>query len=119
MNVLFISADLMFAPQLEAACRRHGAELVAVRRADALHRAPEAAAAILDLAMPGIQPEQVVAALRARGVAAIAAYGAHVQQALLEQARSAGCGLVLSRGQLHAQCDEVVGRLMGMVSAGS
>lgn len=119
MNVLFVSGDLLFTPQLEAACRRHGAELVAVRRADALDRAPEAAAAILDLAMPGIQPEQVVAALRARGVAAIAAYGAHVQHGLLEQARAAGCSLVLSRGQLHAQCEQVVARLVEMVSAAS
>lgn len=119
MNVLFISGDLLFAPRLEAACRRYGVELVAVRRADALHQAPDAAAAILDLAMPGIQPEQVVTTLRARGVAAIAAYGAHVQQALLEQARAAGCGLVLSRGQLHAQCEQIVGRLVEMVSTGS
>lgn len=119
MNVLLLSQDLLFTPRLEAACGRCGAELVAVRAADALAQAPEAGAAILDLAMPGSEPERLVASLRARGVAAIAAYGSHVQQALLERARAAGCDLVLTRGQLHVQCDQVVEQLVELVSARS
>ena len=118
MNVLLLSDDLLFAPRLEAACRHCGAQLVMVRDAHDLHQAPPAGAAILDLAMPRCEPGELVPCLRARGVAAIAAYGAHVQRELLEKARAVGCELVLTRGQLHAQCESVVSRLVEMGAAG-
>ncbi|MCL6502375.1 MAG: hypothetical protein K6T86_06785 [Pirellulales bacterium] len=119
MNVVLLSGDLMFTPRLEAACRRHGAELLAVRDVESLCQIAEASAAILDLSTPGIRPAEVVASLRSRGVAAFAAYAAHVQHLILQEARAAGCHLVLTRGQLHAQCEQVVAQLLKLCAPGS
>lgn len=64
---------------------------------------------ILDLGMPGLDVASIVAQLRADQPAVqIVAFGPHVQEARLQEAQSAGCDLVLTRGQFHARARELV-----------
>ena len=113
MSVLLFTTDLMTSSKVDAAARRQGVTLVTVASGTALlEKAGEAGAAlvILDLNSPGVDPADLVSKLR--GLSApprsILAFGPHVHEAKLEAARAAGCDAVISRGQFHAQVDELI-----------
>jgi hypothetical protein len=66
--------------------------------------------ALLDLNSPGVNPVVVVPQLKALAnpPKAIIAFGPHVHEAKLADAKAAGCDLVLTRGQFDAQMDKLI-----------
>jgi len=60
--------------------------------------------ALVDLALDNLNLPAAVKAIKEGSPAAhVIAYGAHVDEAALADARDAGCDLVLTRGQFHKQ----------------
>lgn len=118
MAALALISDLMTQSQATAAATRAGKSLQVVGTAAALL---ERAAAmhpqlvILDLSHPGLEIESIAASLKphlAEG-ATLVAFGPHVHKARLDAAVAAGCDLVLSRGQFHAQAAELLAERAG------
>ena len=115
MNAILLSTDLMISSHVAGAAMRSGTQ---VRTASSVAALLEQAAegqpslVILDLSMPGIDPTQLVPQLKSLPVptATIAAFGPHVHAARLEAAAAAGCDVVMSRGQFHAQVDALLAR---------
>jgi DNA-binding NarL/FixJ family response regulator len=67
---------------------------------------------LVDLALPGLDVEQLVPSLREQlpETAAIVAYGPHVDEFALSTARQAGCDHVLSRGEFNRRQAEILER---------
>ena len=115
MDSLLVSFDLMLSSQASGAANRAGCELKVVPNiaaaVDALSQQP-GTLVVLDLGTPGNEPAEVVPKLRAATETelAIVAFGPHVHKQRLEAARAAGCEMVISRGQFHAQAEEIFRR---------
>ncbi len=117
MFAILLSADLMTASQAQGAAARAGcllktvansAQLLAVATQE-LANQQQPILLILDLTTPGVDPASLVpqlAALMPRPT--ILAFGPHVHEARLQAAADAGCDRVLSRGQFHAQCEQIL-----------
>jgi hypothetical protein len=113
--IYLLSMDLMFPSRVRAAAAACGAELVVAMSARALDaRLAERGCALLiiDLAACGVNLEEFVPRVKAapHPPRTILAVGPHVNEALLRSAGEAGCDLVLTNGQFHAQMDEIVAR---------
>jgi DNA-binding response OmpR family regulator len=67
---------------------------------------------LLDLNTPGLDCRTFVPQLRAASPdgTTIIAFGPHVHEAKLAQARSAGCDGVMARGQFYGQLAEIMAR---------
>ncbi|MBX7072780.1 MAG: hypothetical protein K1X71_06490 [Pirellulales bacterium] len=109
MSILLVSGDLMMTSKCQAAATRAGAALVtALSVESALAKAAESTprAVVLDLALRGLDPAVVMAKLAALTPRPIViAFAPHVHEARLAAAQTAGCDLVLSRGQFDRQMD--------------
>ena len=109
MIVAFITADLVFPSRIAGITNQLGAPLITAPNFDVLaaklNEAPEIALAVIDLNSPGADPAAIVPRLQSLGNPPkfIVAFGPHVHEAKLEAARTAGCNLVLTRGQFDAQ----------------
>src|SRR5262245_35625020 len=67
---------------------------------------------LIDLGMPGLDLTSTVTAIRAVAQSAhIVAFGPHVDEALLNSAKAAGCDVVLPRSQFHKQYTELLRRV--------
>ncbi len=111
MLVVALISDLMMQSQVSGA--RAGVHVDLVSSADALVAKAEAAEpqlVVIDLGHPGLEIRQVVEQLRAvlPSNATIMAFGPHVHKELLTAATLAGCDVVISRGQFHAQMAELL-----------
>jgi hypothetical protein len=116
--IALLSADLMQGSQIAGAAQRVSARLRSFSTVDSLCAAlaeipsPEEVArlVIVDLSLPGLD----VPALMARfetlpaGKPRTLAFGPHVHADRLAAAREAGCDQVVSRGQFHAQMEELL-----------
>ncbi|MCE9547419.1 MAG: hypothetical protein K8T25_18260 [Planctomycetia bacterium] len=116
MTAVLLSRDLMTTSQSSGAAARASVPLVSVANIEQLEArclAEVVPLVILDLSLPGLVPQDVVARLRALATPPeqIIAFGPHVHSDRLAAAREAGCDEVLSRGQYHAQCEELLGRI--------
>jgi CheY-like chemotaxis protein len=119
MSAILLTSDLMTASKAQGAATRAGCPLKTVGSEQALlAAAAEQAAAqnvagllILDLTTPGIDLPALVPQLRAlAGRPQILAFGPHVHEARLQAAAEAGCDSVITRGQFHAQAQEILAR---------
>ena len=115
MSALLLSSDLMLSSKVAAAGQRSGVGVTMAMSVAALVDkavATPVAVVILDLGTPGVDPAALVPQLRslAQPPRAIVAFGPHVQTEKLEAAAAAGCDEVFSRGQFHAQADEILTR---------
>jgi DNA-binding NarL/FixJ family response regulator len=64
---------------------------------------------IIDLALERLNLPAAVRAVKAGAPQArVVAFGAHVEEAALAEARNAGCDAVLTRGQFHKQYAELL-----------
>jgi CheY-like chemotaxis protein len=114
MQIIFLTNDLVFSSRVAGAAARNRLSLQTAVSAAALIELTTSADArplvLLDLNAPGVDPAQVVPALRALAdpPRAIIAYGPHVHEKRLSAAKGAGCEEVLTRGQFSAQMDEVL-----------
>jgi DNA-binding NarL/FixJ family response regulator len=114
MSVLALVSDLMMQSHLSGAARRAGTPVQLTSTTDALLSAAAAGQptlVILDLSHPGLDPADLLPRLAAvlPGVATVA-FGPHVHHERLRAAEAAGCGLVISRGQFHAQTEAILQR---------
>ncbi len=113
MLVVALISDLMMQSQVSGAAARAGVHVDLVSSADALVAKAETAEpqlVVIDLSHPGLVARQVVEQLRAvlPSSATIMAFGPHVHKELLTAATLAGCDIVISRGQFHAQMAELL-----------
>ena len=116
--IALLSADLMQGSQIAGAAQRVGAVLRTFSSADSLFNAISPANSgddsprlvIVDLAVPGLDVRALLARLETlpAGKPRTLAFGPHVHAERLAAAREAGCDQVISRGQFHAQMDELL-----------
>lgn len=115
MTALALISDLMIGSQSTAAAERVGSSLALVASEEALVAETEKvrpALVIVDLSHPGLDPHALM--LRLQPLlppdATSVAFGPHVHKERLLAAREAGFSLVISRGQFHAEMDEILKR---------
>jgi CheY-like chemotaxis protein len=111
MTVVLFTADLACSSKVAGAAARTGRRLeTAMSAAALLDKAAGAKLVIIDLTAPEAEPGALLPRLRALSPppTVVVAFGPHVHEADLAAARTAGCDLVLTRGQFHAQVDELL-----------
>jgi len=115
MTLLLLSADLMCSSRVCGAAERIGSgALTASSTAMLLEQLPSESLTlvVLDLNTPGLDVSELVPQVRrAAPSLPILAFGPHVHSQRLQAASESGCDLVVSRGQFHAQMDEILTRL--------
>ena len=117
MSASLLTTDLMTASKAQGAAMRAGCTLRTAANVDVLlaqAAEPGCRLVILDLGTPGLDPAELVPRLRSlESRPTILAFGPHVHEARLQAAIQAGCDLVISRGQFHAQAEEILGKHSG------
>jgi len=113
MTVLLLTRDLAVISQADGAAARNNIAIQTVSsEADAVDRCVElnASLIIVDLGMPSLDIESLVAQLQAAipTLPRLMAFGPHVHTERLAAARAAGFDSVISRGQFFAQLDVVL-----------
>ncbi len=109
--------DLMFTVKIQEAAKRAGLDPVFVKtQENAIERAREKpAVVILDLNYGGLNPLELIAALKAdegtRGVPLIG-YVSHVQVDLRQAAQAAGCDVVVARSAFVQGLPDLLGRFL-------
>ena len=120
MTVVLLSSDLAVLSRVEGAAARLGEK---VRQATAGPQAVDcceqecAGLLIVDLSSPALEIESIVSQLKAKPAikTRVVAFGPHVHEERLAAAQSAGCDLVMTRGQFDAQMQPVLARFLGPV----
>jgi CheY-like chemotaxis protein len=113
MSALALISELAMGSQVAAAAKRAGAEVELVSSEQAMIAGAERlrpSLAIVDLGHPGLDVRALFERLKPLlppGATSIA-FGPHVHKERLAAAREAGFGLVISRGQFHAEMDEIL-----------
>jgi DNA-binding response OmpR family regulator len=116
MRGLYFTSDLLFASRVTQAARRQGLEIEVLGSEQMLWAAAAAddvSLVILDLDRVGSDLQQRIAWLRQQSDGtAVVGYGPHVDAASLTAAQSAGCDLVLTRGQFDRQINQVLAQFL-------
>ena len=112
---VLLTRDLLFSSRVRSAAETSGIRLTMAEDLSQLAQALRDggdALVLIDLAQPGLDVENVVAAVRqlAPPPGAIVAFGPHVQEDLLRRAREAGCDEVLTRGEFNKRMAAVLGK---------
>ena len=109
--VLLVSGDLMAGSWLRQPAAAAKVKVDVAASADAALQFAEStryALVIVDLSAVGQGIRELVDGLREIDASQrILAYGPHVQDHVLEAAKTAGCDRVLTRGQFHAQVAQI------------
>jgi CheY-like chemotaxis protein len=119
MQIIFLTNDLVFSSRVAGAAARAGLSVQTAASREALLELTKSAdgnpLVLLDLNAPGVDPAQLVPALRAAvsPPRAIIAYGPHVREDHLAAATTAGCDDVLTRGQFNVRMDELLQKWRG------
>ena len=118
MAINLLSTDLMFPSRVRAAAAARGLELnVAMSLAALGDRLAETSCELLivDLSAGGVELSQLVSQAKsaAHPPGTILAVGPHVQEDKLRAAAEAGCDVVLTNGQFHAQTEELLVQYAG------
>lgn len=113
MAVLALVSDLMMQSQVGGAAQRAGVQLIiANHQSQLLAKAAEGASelVVVDLSHPGIDPARLMLELKPLldPATRTLAFGPHVHKPLLEAAAAAGFDAVMSRGQFHANMDQLL-----------
>ena len=103
-TLLLVTADLFLGSRLQGFAERAGYRVVMGRSTESARDilAEPAGRAVIDLAAPQIDLEQLVESVPA-AIDRIAAYAPHVRLDLLKAARAAGLAAVFTRGQLDSE----------------
>jgi len=114
-KLVLVSSDLILGARIEGATQQCGLTMVTVGgQGPALEASgDDCRAVIIDLRTPGINVAKLVEALRKQGDSSlpIVACGPHVHEQRLDEARRAGCDLVLTRGQLDREAESILQQL--------
>ena len=118
MSINLLSTDLMFPSRVRAAASACGLELDVVMSPAALDDRLAAAPCellIVDLSAAGVDLSQLVTQAKAakHPPRTILAVGPHVQEEQLRSAAEAGCDVVLTNGQFHAQMEALLVQYAG------
>ena len=112
MSALFVTSDLLFSSQVQAAARQAGVPLEVLRSPSELPGCLDSGNArllILDLSTAGCDPADLLPQIGQRPEGPyVVAYATHLMKSKLQAARAAGCDQVLTRGQFHAQMDDIL-----------
>ncbi len=118
-KLVLVSGDLMLGARVEGAARQCGLTMVtAAGHAQAIAAsADECRAVLIDLRTPGLDVAELVDALRQQTAhlsarLTIVACGPHVHEQRLDEARRAGCDLVVTRGQLDREAEAIFQRIV-------
>ena len=115
MSALALISDLLMQSQVAAAASRAGVDIKFVASEDALVAQAESlrpGLIVVDLAHPKFDPAQCFERLKpllAPQTTSLA-FGPHVHRQRLAAAAEAGFSLVLSRGQFHAEMEDLLKR---------
>jgi CheY-like chemotaxis protein len=115
MNIVLLSGDLTVLPRVEAAAVHLDATVRpssgSQQAIDACREQPQSVL-VIDLAAPQLDIRGLVQALKSNGdfSTRIIAFGPHVHEERLNDARQAGCDEVISRGQFFAKLDKILSR---------
>jgi DNA-binding NarL/FixJ family response regulator len=112
--VLFLSSDLMFSSRVVGSAKTLGVAVSLVPDQSGLadKLTADCRLALIDLSLDRLNLPAAVKAIRSASPAArIIAYGPHVDEAALLDAKEAGCDEVLTRGQFHKQYGELLAAL--------
>ena len=100
---LLISSDLMISSRVTAMAKDCNTKVDVISHLDRLQESPEHfqyGCILIDLATIPAAVDTLLQQIRSSGISAPAiAFGSHVNTQQLEEAKSAGCDYVLSRGQ--------------------
>lgn len=108
---LLLTRDLMFTSKITSTAASLGLRIDTVSTVEQLQlRAAEAPPRVvfLDLNCPDFDPMLVVAALPRESRPRVIAFGSHVDEARLNEARAAGCDDVLPRSKFSATLPELL-----------
>jgi DNA-binding NarL/FixJ family response regulator len=111
-TVLFLSSDLMFSSRVVGTAKELNVRVQLVADPSSLPQqiTADCRLVLIDLALDRLNLPSTVKAIKAAAPAAhVVAYGAHVDEAALADAREAGCDTVLTRGQFHKQYADLLG----------
>lgn len=122
--VVLLCADLMLTSSVSGAARSAGVRFVSC--SDPVTAAAELARSasrrlLIDLATPGLTMARLSETISSADLQNAVAYGPHVHESLLEAARAAGVGTVLSRGQFSSRYPMLIQELLqssGPLSSG-
>ena len=106
----------MFSSRVVSAAKAHGVaiSLVADQAALADKVAADCRLALIDLSLDRLNLPAAVSAIKAGAPAAqVIAFGPHVDEAALADAKEAGCDQVLTRGQFNKQYAELLASVAG------
>jgi CheY-like chemotaxis protein len=115
MSVVCLSSDLGTSSKLSGAATRCGLSMTTAMSAARLFdlvAAEPVTLVLIDLTTAGLDVTDVVTRLRAaeHPPGNIIAFGPHVHESALAAAQAAGCDHVLTRGQMHANADDLLAR---------
>lgn len=118
MTIVLLSNDLAVLSRVEGAARRAGETL---RQARSVPQAADTCASgdvrlvVIDLSTPALDVAATVSRLRADAPTSprLIAFGPHVHEHRLAEARDAGCDLVVTRGQFFSQLDSLLSADVG------
>ena len=99
---ILLSDDLLFTSRIVGTARAQGLELKTARTVEQVRQlagATPPACVILDLNHPGLELAPLVGDLKKNGPCNVVGYGSHVAAEVLQQARAAGCDVVLPRSK--------------------
>jgi CheY-like chemotaxis protein len=119
MSALALISDLLTQSHLAAAARRAEVEITIVGSEDALVAQAESlrpGLVVVDLAHPGLDPRQCFERLKPLlpPETTSIAFGPHVHRQRLATAAEAGFSLVVSRGQFHAEMEDLLKRFAAL-----
>lgn len=113
---LLLCQDLLFISKVQGAALQQGLTLEAVgdiKKGLTLAASGEFSCLFLDLSLQPLAVQDLTGILTSSPPPPVIAFGAHVNTVRLDEARTAGCREVLSRGQLHAALSEILQRYLG------
>jgi CheY-like chemotaxis protein len=112
-TVVAVIDDLMFQSRLREHARRLGYSITIADTPASAEGAFErqAALAVVDLHITGLDWRDAVASAKAAGVPVLA-FGRHTEAALLREARDAGCDRVVPRSTFVEELDELIGMIV-------
>ncbi len=121
MSCLYLTGDLLFSSQVTGAAARADVDLRVLGSAEAVLATcagESIAVVILDLTTPGLSVTDFALQLkRLPQPPTIVAYAPHVHAETLAAAQAAGCDVVLTRGQFHAQMENILRQYRGAAEA--
>jgi ActR/RegA family two-component response regulator len=113
---ILLSDDLIFASRITGTARARGLEMKTARTVEQVRQMASAgppACVIVDLHHPGLDLAALVREIKNAEPCTIVGYGSHVAATLLQEARVAGCDVVLPRSKFVEELAEALPKWYG------